>query len=295
MSIHNLIQSTMRIRYGASEMDIAGNVEISSDPEYDLGLVQHEASHHTSPDPAVPHYIKTLTMVIEGDITESEDVNVNVLVVGCPLEEGVYVNRAFEFNLTGSPNPLQISLVGGNTVVTLDTNALFMAEYPNGIKYDMNVLATLYRAMVESENQTQGGHTMFLTTGIYAMGDARFYSRIEMPDLINALPTTDQQIIDAHQALAGFTSAKLIAVTKSILYDPTEIPESDPEAESRIKILIRFANGNAKQVEVPAADTEPTKAAVLAAIAGKLFDADGSAVSAVIKIDTPPERKARGK
>jgi len=295
MAIHKLIQSTMHIRYGASEMDIAGNVEIWGDPDFNGRVVQHEASYHTSPDPAVPHYIKTLTMVIEGDVTESEYVNVLVNVYGCPLTEGVYVDRDFRFNLTGSPNPLQISLVGGNTVVTLDINALFMAEFPNGIKYDMNVLCGMDRAMFESENQTQGGHTMFLTTGIYAMGDARFYSRIEMPDLINAVPTTDQQIIDAHQALAGFTSAKLIAVTKSIMYDATGIPESDPEAESRIKILIRFANGNAKQVEVPAADTEPTKAAVLAAITGKLFDADGSAVTAVIKIDTPPERKARGK
>lgn len=136
---------------------------------------------------------------------------------------------------------------------------------------------------------------MFLTTGIYAMGDARYYSRIEMPNVIGIDPTTDQQVIDAHQALAGFSGAKLIAVQKSILYDDTNIPEADPDCESRLKILVKFANRHAKQIEVPAAETEPTKSDVLDAIQGKIFDSDGSGVVAVIKIDTPPERKARGK
>lgn len=136
---------------------------------------------------------------------------------------------------------------------------------------------------------------MVLTTGIYAMGDARYYSRIEMPSLIDSNPLTDQQIIAAHNALAEFSAGKLIAIQKSVFYDGTGIPDADPGAESRLKILVKFSNGNAKQMEVPVADTEPTKAAVLAMITGKVYDVDGSAVTAVIKIDTPPERRARGK
>jgi len=143
---------------------------------------------------------------------------------------------------------------------------------------------------------------MIFTTGIFARGDARYYTRIEFPDtiLVDSVPTpiTDEMIINLYDALSNYSAAKLIAVQKSIAYEIADIPDSnDAEVERRLKVLCKFANGQVKQIEIPAATALPDLTELLSDLQVGLYTsgAIGSPVESILKVDSPPERKARGK
>jgi len=140
---------------------------------------------------------------------------------------------------------------------------------------------------------------MFLATGVFAMGDARYYSRVEFPDLnpVTGVAFTDAQIIAAFTPMEAISAAKLIAVQKSILYDPTAIPDADPTIEHRVKVLMRWDDNHVSAFEIPckAKGTSLSETSVATAFDQKIFSKHGGQHGEVIKLDTPPERKARGK
>lgn len=143
---------------------------------------------------------------------------------------------------------------------------------------------------------------MIFTTGIFALGDARYYTRIEFPDtiMVGGVPTpvTDSMIHLLYGALGKYSAAKIIAIQKSIYYDNELIPDSnDAAVERRLKILCKFANGDAKQIEIPAATELPDLAELLTDLQSHLYTSGtvGSPVTSILKVDSPPERKARGK
>lgn len=139
---------------------------------------------------------------------------------------------------------------------------------------------------------------MFLSTGIFAMGDARYYARKEFPDLDPiGNPTTDAFVIAYFNAIGTLSGAKLIAVQKSIMFDDTGIPDADPQVESRAKILLRYNDHITEQVEIPCLEPATTlsKAALETLLTGKAISRENGTLDRVVKFDTPPERKARGK
>lgn len=142
---------------------------------------------------------------------------------------------------------------------------------------------------------------MIFCTGIFARGDARYYTRLELPDtvLVEGVPTPfdDSMILDAFAALKPYTDAKLISVMRGILYDVSNIPDSnDAEVERRLKILCRFVGGDVKQIEIPAATSLPDVGDLLTSFSGLIkHPTTGQPVDAILKVDSPPERKARGK
>lgn len=138
---------------------------------------------------------------------------------------------------------------------------------------------------------------MFLATGVFAMGDTRYYARKEFPDQHGGVDTTNAFVIAYFNAIATLSGAKLIAVQKSIMYDPTGIPDADPEVESRAKILLRFADHITEQIEIPCLepDTTLSKTALTTLLGTAAVSREDGALKQVVKYDTPPERKARGK
>jgi len=138
---------------------------------------------------------------------------------------------------------------------------------------------------------------MFLATGVFAMGDARYYARKEFPDQHGGVDTTDAFVIAYFTAIESLSGAKCIAVQKSIMYDPTAIPNADPEVESRAKVLLRFADHITEQIEIPALEpsTELSKAGLSLLLTGPAVSREDGALTQVVKFDTPPERRARGK
>lgn len=143
---------------------------------------------------------------------------------------------------------------------------------------------------------------MIFTTGIFARGDARYYTRIEFPDAIMVegvlTPVGDSLILDLYDKLSAYTTSKLISIQKGIFYDASDIPDSDDRTvERRLKILCKFDDQSVKQIEIPAATELPGLAELFTDLSGCLYTsgAVGSPISAILKVDSPPERKARGK
>lgn len=138
---------------------------------------------------------------------------------------------------------------------------------------------------------------MFLATGIFAMGDTRYYARKEFPDSHNGNPTTDAFVVSYFGAIETLSGAQLIAVQKSIMYDPSNIPPADPEIESRVKILLRFDDHITEQVEIPCLEpgTTLSKQALQTLLTPVTVSREDGPLQQVVKFDTPPERKGRGK
>jgi len=129
------------------------------------------------------------------------------------------------------------------------------------------------------------------------MGDARYYARKEFPDQRSGVDTTNAFVLGYFTAIETLSGARLIAVQKSIYYDATNIPDADPEVESRVKLLLRYDDHITEQVEIPCLEpgTTLSKAALKALLDGKAVSRDDGPLHQVVKFDTPPERKARGK
>lgn len=77
---------------------------------------------------------------------------------------------------------------------------------------------------------------IMLCTACYAAGDGRYYSRHEFD-----AAATDAQIIAHFTACALASEAKLMSIMKSILYDNTGIPDSEPDVEYIFRPLVEFA------------------------------------------------------
>jgi len=133
-----------------------------------------------------------------------------------------------------------------------------------------------------------------LTTAIFAMGDARYYSRLRVPATY-----TDAQILAIWQFLASYSAAAKIAVTKSIEFTPDGIPAADANVEFRAKILVGHADGSATQLEIPM--LEPDDSLDLQSLADGLLAVDyvnvsgGSPVQKIVQLNRSVERRARGR
>jgi len=104
-----------------------------------------------------------------------------------------------------------------------------------------------------------------LATGVFAMGDARFYARHRFPveiarGLLGAMAPTRIQDIEAYfAAIATVTESHLKAITLSIYYDNdgSLIPPSDTDFEYKALMLINSTvnpttgDPDAFQIELP--------------------------------------------
>lgn len=169
------------------------------------------------------------------------------------------------------------------------------------LQYVIPAGVTWYAGIMAYQEKQEEEKNMILATGVFARGDARYYTRLEFPEsrMVEGtpVPTTDSMIRNAFNALTLFTGAKCISVLKGILYDPTGIPDSnDVSVEHRLKVLIRFVGGDVKQIEIPAADVLPDLANLKMTLANFLWHpTTGAGIESILKVDAPPERKARGK
>ncbi len=133
-----------------------------------------------------------------------------------------------------------------------------------------------------------------LTTAVFAMGDARYYSRLRVP-----ATWTDSQIQGIWHTLASYSAAKLISVQKGIYFDGSGIPSADPQIEFRAKILVSHIDGSSTQLEIPmiepTADLNPDDLADDLIAHGYVNVVSGSGVRGIAQLTRTQERRARGK
>jgi len=130
-----------------------------------------------------------------------------------------------------------------------------------------------------------------LATGIYAMGDARFYCRNKFADA-----ATNVQIIDYFSTMKIPSECKLIAVQKSIMYDGTNIPDGDADKEWRYKILCKHTEDRTVLHEIPCVDTPSFDlVAWFAANGSKILDYEGVSAVEIVDVKITGERKAKGR
>lgn len=135
-----------------------------------------------------------------------------------------------------------------------------------------------------------------MATYVFAMGDARAYTRVYFPSVIKPggvpRPTTLQDVYDLGVALDSLTESKLISTMVSLEYDDSNIPASDSGAEETAFALFRAGN-SAFQIRIP--NTEGLdKSAVWDAIGSKVYDpVSGAAPQSIVNINFKTDRRAR--
>lgn len=147
-----------------------------------------------------------------------------------------------------------------------------------------------------------------LATGVFAMGDARYYARQKFPVQIQRgpagtfLPTRIQDLRDYFLALSTVTESILQAITVSLYYetDKSLIPPSDPGAEKSVHLLLNTkqdAGGESDsfQITVPNVGTAWSAEAFVAANGGVIFHPrTGYGVETLIVGNEKPDKRARG-
>lgn len=146
------------------------------------------------------------------------------------------------------------------------------------------------------DNIEFSGPTM--ATYIFAMGDARAYTRALFPAEIEDAVTgqmralTVADILALGAALDAFTESKLISVTTSLFYDDSDIPVSDAVLEDTFSIL--FTGGKTGfQVRVPNSNGI-SKAEARVSIMPYVRDPEtGKIPKNVVNAVPKPDRRAR--
>lgn len=138
-------------------------------------------------------------------------------------------------------------------------------------------------------------------TGTWAMGDARYTSRVKLP-VVNpetSAAWTPAEVLAIFDALKSYSGALLLSVSMGIYFDTTTaIPDADPKYEHRAKVLIRGNQDDVAQLEIPMCEPSEalTPATLLADLVGaKFVTFKGEAPVAIIALNRSPERRARGR
>lgn len=138
-------------------------------------------------------------------------------------------------------------------------------------------------------------------TGTWAMGDARYTSRVKLP-LLNpetSAAWTGPEVVAIFEALKPYSGALLLSVSMGVYYDTTTvIPDADPKYEHRAKILVRGEDDSVAQLEIPMCEPDEALApsTLLAAlVSAKFVTFTGAAPVAIIQVNRSPERRARGR
>lgn len=153
------------------------------------------------------------------------------------------------------------------------------------------VKMVFYRALQpEEQEEIQGENNMFMGTGVFAQGDARYYTRHMFAD-----GTTEAQVIAFFTALAQRSYCKLISVMKSLTSDMENIPDSLPGNDLKEKLLVQYEDKTSSIIEIPVAkkpiaDLDTWFATNKASIVNQL----GSVAETIVKAEYPTQRRARG-
>lgn len=158
------------------------------------------------------------------------------------------------------------------------------------VQAGQDVQISFERTLSEEEITQSGGSTMFMGTGVFAQGDARYYTRHMF-----AAGTTEARVIAFFTALALRSYCKLISVMKSLTSDMTDIPDSLPGNDLKEKLLVQYEDQTSSIIEIPVAkkpidDVDAWFAANKASIVNQL----GSPAASIVKAEYPTQRRARG-
>lgn len=135
-----------------------------------------------------------------------------------------------------------------------------------------------------------------MATYVFAMGDSRAYTRVIFPAMIgpkgSQRAATVEDILALGAQLDTLTESKLIAVTMSVLYDETGIPDGDSGVEDTCFALLR-AGKSAFQLRIPNT-SGLNKVSVFEAIGAYIFEpTTGYPVNACVNANNKQDKRAR--